>query len=61
MNNIKECDLVMECAIAGFNGCYNCKYMYKHKCMLKENYDKIDLDYEKALIDLDEEFPNEII
>ena len=60
MNVYKKADTLIECAIAGLNGCYSCKYNYKHKCLLNNNYNKMNIDYEKALIDLDEEFPIEM-
>jgi len=43
------------CAISGANGCHECELMYKHRCLVKYNG---DLDYLKALVDLDEEFPS---
>jgi hypothetical protein len=42
-----------KCALDGVDGCSTCKYMYKHHCFVT---DEGDLDYLKALFDLNEEF-----
>jgi hypothetical protein len=56
MNTNKEADILIECSLQGYYGCINCKYMYYNKCLLTTNYKKDDLDYLKAMIDLNEEF-----
>jgi hypothetical protein len=51
---VKFDNLLEKCIVDGAQGCYNCKYMYKHHCFVADNG---DLDYLKALFDLNEEFP----
>jgi len=43
------------CIIDGAQGCFYCKFMYKYHCLVGFPG---DLDYLKALVDLDEEFPS---
>jgi len=37
--------------------CFECPYKYKGNCLLHIAYGDNSLDYHKALIDLNEEFP----
>jgi hypothetical protein len=57
MDNTKECNTSMECDMIEYQGYYFYKYTYKHRCLLTLTLQTDKLDYWKALIDLDEEFP----
>lgn len=53
MDNTKEANTLIKCMTIGYNGCHYCPIMYKHQCLVGITE---DLDYLKALIDLDMEF-----
>jgi len=43
-----------ECPVDGAKGCALFKFEYKNHCLMGQNG---DLDYLKAMVDLEEEFP----